>query len=107
MTLRFHVGSQDMQGKVHCPVMIVVAGYLINYRSERALVFKLISWLAGERQTSADSSFMNILSRTAISEFHLPFNYYLFISGSLEASLRPSACRSTASLLLYLFVRQE
>jgi len=30
MTLRFHVGSQDMQGKVHCPVMIVVAGYLIT-----------------------------------------------------------------------------
>ena len=29
MTLRFHVGSQDMQGKVRCPVMIVVAGYLI------------------------------------------------------------------------------
>jgi len=30
MTLRFRVGSQDMQGKVHCPVMIVVAGYLIT-----------------------------------------------------------------------------
>jgi len=30
MTLRFHVGSQDMQGKVHSPVMIVVAGYLIT-----------------------------------------------------------------------------
>jgi len=29
MTLRFHVGSQDMQGKVHYPVIIVVAGYLI------------------------------------------------------------------------------
>jgi len=31
------------------------------YRSETALVIKLISWLAGERQTSADSYFMNIL----------------------------------------------
>jgi len=30
MTLRFHVGLQDMQGKVHCLVMIVVAEYLIN-----------------------------------------------------------------------------
>jgi len=30
MTLRFHVGSQDMQGKVYCPVMIVVPGYLIT-----------------------------------------------------------------------------
>jgi len=30
MTLRFHVGSQDMQRKVHCMVMIVVAGYLIT-----------------------------------------------------------------------------
>jgi len=30
MTLRFHVGSQDMQVKVHYPVMIVVAGYLIT-----------------------------------------------------------------------------
>ena len=30
MTLWFHVGSQDMQGKVHYPVMIVVAGYLIT-----------------------------------------------------------------------------
>ena len=55
MTLRFHVGSQDMQGKVHCPVMIVVAGYLITIAVREALVFKLISWLAGERQTSADS----------------------------------------------------
>jgi len=60
MTLRFHVGSQDMQGKVHCPVMIVVAGS-DYYRSGRTLVFKLISWLAGERQTSADSCFTNIL----------------------------------------------
>jgi len=30
MILRFHVGSQDMQGKVHCLVMIMVAGYLIT-----------------------------------------------------------------------------
>jgi len=30
MTLRFQVGSQDMQGKVHCPVIIVVAGSLIT-----------------------------------------------------------------------------
>jgi len=30
MTLRFHVGSQDMQGNVHCLVMIVVTGYLIT-----------------------------------------------------------------------------
>ena len=29
MTLRFYVGSQDIQGKAHYPVMIVVAGYLI------------------------------------------------------------------------------
>ena len=31
------------------------------YHSGRTLVFKLISWLAGERQTSTDSRFMNIL----------------------------------------------
>jgi len=30
VTLRFHVGSQDMQGKVHWPVMIVVGGYMIT-----------------------------------------------------------------------------
>jgi len=30
MTLRFYVGSQDMQGKVHCLVIIVVAGYVIT-----------------------------------------------------------------------------
>jgi len=30
MTLRFHVGSQDMQDKMHCSVMNVVAGYLIT-----------------------------------------------------------------------------
>ena len=30
MALRFLVGSQDIQGKVHCPVMILVAGYLIT-----------------------------------------------------------------------------
>ena len=30
MTLRIHVGSRDMQGMVHCPEMIVVAGYLIT-----------------------------------------------------------------------------
>jgi len=30
MTVRFHVGSQDMQGKEHGPVMIMVAGYLIT-----------------------------------------------------------------------------
>jgi len=47
------------------------------YRSGRTLVFKLISWLAGEWQTLADSSFKNILGSTAISEFRLPFNYYL------------------------------
>jgi len=29
MTFWFHVGSQNLQGKVHGPVMIVVAGYLI------------------------------------------------------------------------------
>jgi len=62
MTLRFHVGSQDMQGKVHCPVMIDPGCRISDYyRSGRTLVFKLISWLAGERQTSADSCFMNIL----------------------------------------------
>ena len=37
MTLRFHVGSQDMQSKVHCPVMIVVAGYLITIALEELL----------------------------------------------------------------------
>jgi len=37
MTLRFHVGSQDMQGKVQCPVMIVVAGYLITITIEKPL----------------------------------------------------------------------
>jgi len=37
MTLRFHVGSQDTQGKVHCPVMIVVAGYLITIVLEELL----------------------------------------------------------------------
>jgi len=30
MTLSFHVESQDMQDKVHCPVMIMVAGYRIT-----------------------------------------------------------------------------
>jgi len=30
MTLRFHVELQDMQGKVHSLVIIVVAGYLIT-----------------------------------------------------------------------------
>jgi len=28
MTLRFHEGLQDIQGKVHYPVRIEVAGYL-------------------------------------------------------------------------------
>jgi len=37
MSLRFHVGSQDMQGKVHCPVMIVVVGYLITIALEEQL----------------------------------------------------------------------
>jgi len=37
MSLRFHVGLQDMQGKVHCPVMIVVAGYLITITLEENL----------------------------------------------------------------------
>jgi len=37
MTLRFHVGSQVMQGKVHCPVMIVVAVYLITIALEELL----------------------------------------------------------------------
>jgi len=30
MTLRFHVVSQNIQGKVHNLVMIVVAGHLIT-----------------------------------------------------------------------------
>ena len=51
MTLRFHVGSQDMQGKVHCPGNDRGCRISDYYRSERALVFKLTSWLAGERQT--------------------------------------------------------
>jgi len=38
------------------------------YRSGRILVFKLISWLAGERHTSADSWFMNILGWTPRSQ---------------------------------------
>jgi len=37
MTLRFHVGSHDMQGKVHCPAMIVVAEYLITIALEEFL----------------------------------------------------------------------
>ena len=37
MTLRFHVGSQDMQGKVHCLVMIVATGYLITITLEELL----------------------------------------------------------------------
>jgi len=37
MTLRFHVGSQDMQGIAHCSVMIVVAGYLITIAVEELL----------------------------------------------------------------------
>jgi len=37
MTLRFHVGLQDMQGKVHCPVMIVVTSYLITITLEELL----------------------------------------------------------------------
>jgi len=37
MTLRFHVESQDMQGKVHCLEMIVVAGYLITITVEEFL----------------------------------------------------------------------
>jgi len=39
MALRFHVGSQDMQGKVHCPVMIVVGGYLITIALGELLYF--------------------------------------------------------------------
>ena len=35
------------------------------------LVFKLISWLSGERQTSADLCFKNILACTAISELQM------------------------------------
>jgi len=37
MTLRFHVGSQDIQGKVHCLVIIVIAGYLITIALEELL----------------------------------------------------------------------
>jgi len=39
------------------------SGYRISdyHRSGETLVFKLISWLAGEWQTSADSGFKNIL----------------------------------------------
>jgi len=37
MTLRFHVGPQAMQDKGHCPVMIVVAGYLIDIALEELL----------------------------------------------------------------------
>jgi len=37
MTLRFHVGSQNVEGMVHYPVMIVVAGYLITIALEELL----------------------------------------------------------------------
>jgi len=37
MILRFHGGAQDMQGKVHCRVMMVVAGYLITITLEELL----------------------------------------------------------------------
>jgi len=37
MTLRFYVESQDMQGKVHCLVMIMVTGYLISIALEELL----------------------------------------------------------------------
>ena len=37
MTLRFHVGSQEMQGKVHSPGIIVVSGYLITIALEELL----------------------------------------------------------------------
>jgi len=40
MTLWFHVGSKDMQGKVLCPVMIVVAGYLIIIALKELLYLK-------------------------------------------------------------------
>jgi len=43
MTLRFHVKSHDMQGKVHCPVMIVVAGYLITIALGELLYLNLSS----------------------------------------------------------------
>jgi len=34
MTIPFHVGSQDTQGKVNFLVIIIVAGYLINIALE-------------------------------------------------------------------------
>jgi len=37
MTLMFHVGLEDMQGKVHCPVIILVADYLISIALEELL----------------------------------------------------------------------
>jgi len=37
MTLRFPVRSQDIQDKVNCPVMIVVADYLISITLEEVL----------------------------------------------------------------------
>jgi len=60
MTLRFHVGSQDMQGKVNCPVMIVVAGYLITI-ALRELLY-LNSSLASRR--TADFSRLLIYEYT-------------------------------------------
>jgi len=39
MTHRFHVRSQDMQGQVYGPVMIVVTGYLITIAQEELLYF--------------------------------------------------------------------
>jgi len=50
-----HAGQGALPGKD--------SGYRISYyyRSGGTLVFKLISWLAGEEQTSADSCFKNIL----------------------------------------------
>jgi len=37
MTLRFHVGSQNIHGKVHCPVIIVIGGFLITITMEELL----------------------------------------------------------------------
>jgi len=37
MTLRFHVRSQNRQGKVHYLVIILVAGYLITIALEELL----------------------------------------------------------------------
>jgi len=41
MILRFHVGSQNMQSKLHCKATIVIASYLITLTVENLLYLNL------------------------------------------------------------------